>query len=562
MAAIVKKLHQGMKRLLNKKGQGLVEFALILAFCVGVGLAARDAGLLDSFSDSFNQGVLAYLNIGVDESTSSGNGNSGGGSGSGSGSGSGDGNGGGGNGNSGSSSNGNSGSSSNGNSSNDNSDNSVNTNNYGAGIDPNGTNWRQVDPNTYYKTVDSENRLLADQKALENIAKHFIGKTQEQVIALIGTAADISTNPDVTLGHFIPIGNNQGMRFATDKLKAAEGQNIFAWMQGIQETSSEGEKDNYKAVKNENYDSSCMYLVSDYVVSQAWADTAGGNQKNGLKIKLEYNYSGYDYGGKVNTVLTKAEDVVVVGAHITIDPRSQDNETNEVVAQGLSNVGDYNGMSSKGLDIQVRMNRDGSLYVTQVDTGKAYRFVEEKDKDGNVTIKLQVMDYNENGELVKGSGGPTYMWYGNGDAKLVNTYIKSIAKTGEKGFEPGDILKWNNIYYVATKKVEEVVNTTTYNNAEKLEKQYGFVKISGSPSNTGNYWHENMFRNNSTDGTVFTGNSYTNRRYGEIRGVPVTLDTGEIYVYIGPNNWEYTGIDDTNFIKIRESTMEPWSLEP
>ena len=30
---------------LNKKGQGIVEFALVLAFCVGIGMAAREAGL-------------------------------------------------------------------------------------------------------------------------------------------------------------------------------------------------------------------------------------------------------------------------------------------------------------------------------------------------------------------------------------------------------------------------------------------------------------------------------------------------------------------------------------
>ena len=44
----VKALH-----FLNKKGQGIVEFALILAFCVGIGLAAREAGLGEALDKAF-----------------------------------------------------------------------------------------------------------------------------------------------------------------------------------------------------------------------------------------------------------------------------------------------------------------------------------------------------------------------------------------------------------------------------------------------------------------------------------------------------------------------------
>ena len=42
------------------KGQGLVEFALVCAFCVAVGLAAREAGLLDALSDSYNEQQTAF----------------------------------------------------------------------------------------------------------------------------------------------------------------------------------------------------------------------------------------------------------------------------------------------------------------------------------------------------------------------------------------------------------------------------------------------------------------------------------------------------------------------
>ena len=40
-------------KFLNKKGQGIVEFALILAFCVGIGIAAREAGLAEALDAAF-----------------------------------------------------------------------------------------------------------------------------------------------------------------------------------------------------------------------------------------------------------------------------------------------------------------------------------------------------------------------------------------------------------------------------------------------------------------------------------------------------------------------------
>ena len=44
------------KSLLAQKGQGLVEFALILAFCVGIGVAAREAGFAEAISNLFDSG--------------------------------------------------------------------------------------------------------------------------------------------------------------------------------------------------------------------------------------------------------------------------------------------------------------------------------------------------------------------------------------------------------------------------------------------------------------------------------------------------------------------------
>ena len=39
--------------IVNKKGQGIVEFALLCAFCVGIGLAAREAGLGEALDKAF-----------------------------------------------------------------------------------------------------------------------------------------------------------------------------------------------------------------------------------------------------------------------------------------------------------------------------------------------------------------------------------------------------------------------------------------------------------------------------------------------------------------------------
>ena len=44
------------KRLLAQKGQGLVEFALVLAFCAGIGVAAREAGFGEAISNLLNRG--------------------------------------------------------------------------------------------------------------------------------------------------------------------------------------------------------------------------------------------------------------------------------------------------------------------------------------------------------------------------------------------------------------------------------------------------------------------------------------------------------------------------
>ena len=289
MFNIIADYYQNIKRALNKKGQGLVELALILGFCVGIGFLVRDSGLLDAMADSFNHGVSAFLTdvVGDGGSTPSGNGGAGQ-------------------------------QQSNNQQQNDQQQEGENqqqggqqqggqqqggqqqqggesSENYGAGIDKHGKNWREVDPGSYYKILGSEDRLDADRKALENLAKHFIGMKQSEVQALMkdGQTADMgycdkngtinAQGEEITLGHVVPIktkeGTIQGMTFRTSKgtLKDSYKEDIFCWMQ---------------SEENATYVSTNMYLVSDYVVSQGWADTKGNNQENGIKLRLEYNYSG------------------------------------------------------------------------------------------------------------------------------------------------------------------------------------------------------------------------------------------------------------------------------
>lgn len=56
MNGLITRVMKVCKSLLAQKGQGLVEFALILAFCVGIGVAAREAGFAEAISNLFDSG--------------------------------------------------------------------------------------------------------------------------------------------------------------------------------------------------------------------------------------------------------------------------------------------------------------------------------------------------------------------------------------------------------------------------------------------------------------------------------------------------------------------------
>ena len=56
MNGLITRIMKACKSLLAQKGQGLVEFALILAFCVGIGVAAREAGVTEAISNLLDSG--------------------------------------------------------------------------------------------------------------------------------------------------------------------------------------------------------------------------------------------------------------------------------------------------------------------------------------------------------------------------------------------------------------------------------------------------------------------------------------------------------------------------
>lgn len=474
------------KRLLNPKGQGLVEFVLILAFCAAIGYAAREAGFGEAISALLDRGdkpeyVTAAIGGGdgiptpttptnptdpTDPSTPS-------------------------------------------------------IPPVGPGVGLSGFDWGVINPNTYFEQpyedesvsldggkthvnfetaeASQADRLAADQKALENLARFFIGKTKEKVSELLKAQyldwADMGAGKpadsiELNLGHF-KLSNSMssegtGMRFEVtgqDGLKASEAENIFKWMVN---------PDNPESVV---YKSDYNYLVSDYAVSQGWVSTieAGDNQGNGLKLRLEYDYAGKyaPEGG-----YTDANDVIVIGAHVAIDPKSQFNDK-------LGEIADYNRMTSQGLDVQVRtvgMDSDGKLLVqiTYNNTG------------------VPMID----GEVAVAGKAGTYNWYGEGDYKLVQSYFNSVAKytlteaNQHVTVDRGDIIKKGDNWYIALKNVD-----TDLNKNSNLSSN-DFLMI--QRTDTYKYWHEN---DKTEDGP--------NIKTLKVRGTVFTKDNGDVFIYVG-----------------------------
>ena len=518
-------INKKLKVFFRQKGQGLVEIALILALCAGIGLAAREMGFLDAISSVFDFGEQPeYVTAAIGGGTG---GNPGGNTGDNPGGNTGDNPGG----NTGDNPGGNTGDNPGGNTGDNPGGNTGDNPGGNTGDNPGGNNgggglvdWGAQNPYDYFEDgVSQEERLAKDQEALVNIAKHFLTLTQSQVQALMknNQTADmgyygsngINTGEELMLGHFRPSTNqNTGMKFETDgTLKADEAQNIFLWMQGD--------------VENPTYDPTNMYLVSDYVVSQDWVKEAGiqagGNQKNGLRLRLEYDYSGKyaPEGGYEN-----AGDVKVIGVHLAIDPKSQDNEL-------LGNSSNYNRKSSSGLEVQVRINADGGYDISKEDT---VRHIDASNQNSSTSF---------------------YNWYGEGDYQLVKQYIENQAEVinktfTDREFTKGEIIKVGSQYYIAIKDGTKTVSSSSsqasleYDPNDNNKKSNIFVKFTGMNKR---YLHEN-------EKTAFDETNHVyKQQIIEDRGVLMTMDNGDIFVYVGDRKnvtFDETDIDN-DWIKIR-----------
>jgi len=264
MTGIVINVYKYLKRLLNEKGQDIVEYALLGAFCVAVCLFARNAGFSEVFKSSYDAGKPGLLTAAIGtKNASEGNANN-----------------------------------------DDDSD------------------WGHKDPNTFDSST-SQARLEADQLFLANIAKYFIGKEKSYVKGIFnnegrnegGRSADIGFNEVVHLGWFLKSSdggttfvnvnpNNPDLKTALD---TNELQNIFSWGLGHYNTVSGN---------NPEYDSTNRYLISDYSLSQGWTDNYNFNvqQSLGLKLRLEYDSTKDNNKKKV------------IAARIALDPASQNKQ--------------------------------------------------------------------------------------------------------------------------------------------------------------------------------------------------------------------------------------------
>ena len=199
-----------------------------------------------------------------------------------------------------------------------------------AGLFDEKVNWGNANPDTFNSSNSAE-RLAADQKALENLAYFFIGKTKKEVKELLtvtGHAEGYSADSNyqggelVTLGYFQRDANGE-LVFTSDYIRPQDVQHMLNWMQG-----DYGEGGNYTATSLNNY------LVSDYAVSQG---LTSGNSTEKVAVQMRLLY-------------TENENLAreVVGAQIAIDPGNQQQQS-----------------GSSGLEIKIEKGKEPIF----VDTG-------------------------------------------------------------------------------------------------------------------------------------------------------------------------------------------------
>lgn len=394
MKRLIAIINEVLDCLLSKKGQGLVEFALILAFCAGIGLAGREAG--------FGKAIDALLGSGERPEYET------------------------------------------------------------AAIG----SARKIDwgkevysgESSTFSEANAAERLAWDQKSLENLARYFIGKTKSEIKTQIlknNKSADMgwgARGEEVLLGHFKPTADKQGTVFVPVTLNDGDATNIFSWLKGDYDTT--------RGQVNPDYDDQYRYFVSDYSISQGWSDESGKEQEIGVRLTLEYDWS-------------DPNNLVVIGANIAIDPKSQ--------------TSDYADRYSLGLNVQIRS--DGT--VTYNNVGRHF--------DANVKPTDGWSDV--------GSG--LQNWYGD-DARVQQSIIDNAVSVNNL-LERGTVVTANGNYYVSLAAGNYSDLSTSGNLVEITDKYYH--------ANT-NYMANTTIKpgdiviKGAAEAYIYTGN--TNKQYKNI----------------------------------------------
>lgn len=219
-----------------------------------------------------------------------------------------------------------------------------------AGLFKDTPDWGHMDVDRDFNSGNQAERLAADQKTLENIAKFFLNKTKGEIIGMLnidnktgavkgegeGVSADGSV---ITLGWFVK-NDKGGTDFVLTNtesngktpiwsyLNPDQGQYMYNWMQG-----DYGQNGGYKDVQ----DDTNKYLVSDYPLKNGWTHD-DYERGNGVRIILQYEKKGKGQ---------QESDRKVIAAKIAIDPGSQ-----QTTKYGLTNA-------SSGLEVGVK--NDGTV---------------------------------------------------------------------------------------------------------------------------------------------------------------------------------------------------------
>ena len=266
------------KKLLVEKGQGLIEYVLILAFIAGIALMFASGGLKDTLVSTI-----------------------------------------------------------------------TGTSNTLAGLFTEKPDWGHMDVDKF-TSENQEDRLIADQKALENIAKLFLTKTKGEIKNMLNvnnqngsllatgkTAEDVVTlgwlekneqgGTEFVLQNTETNGNN--VKKIYSNLNASDAQYIFNWAQGDYSQNSFYSDDTNK------------FFVSDYPLKNGWTNDS---YERGNGVRLRVQYGDIPAGGTDN-------DRPVIAAKVAIDPGSQKKEK-----YGLKNA-------SSGLEVGTKKNGDGTVTV-------------------------------------------------------------------------------------------------------------------------------------------------------------------------------------------------------